>query len=496
MNNIQASTQTNNLAAVSVPTRAPVGVGIFFVLVGSLLTGCGGGSGADVSTVNVIRSDGSAVAVTAVSPPSVGVLERVTIPEYKALRASMAAVTGGAAPDAATLAGLTTANHRFAAVQVRADLLADVNALVVPPLTQAVLRSLASAASGDTLAQINGLFEVTTSPTIAAYQTDRVASQWWADKGFRLRTAFLAATDTLGPFPRLAQWAADEAGFSDGSAAAMPALANFLDNQNRAVVSHSLAGVANWPAVTAFNGIFDTANAPNDLRRMPMVKITQGVERFVGADFTTDALAVGDLRLMTIRPASGKLADFSSDQLALALAQSAQSRLPGVAITSPGEMVLPKLTTDLPFEADAPLRRAGVNLAYDEVNANLRNLDGLGGTYAITSSTGSTLSIAEGALRIAANQSLAYRFSRKNIYGPTDGSYSYSSGISSNVTFLGNISAICIGTVVWPQPDLRSFFLVLMDARHWVVCMAAIHVLAGDPVEPTCIPAVTETVAE
>ena len=274
----------------------------------------------------------------------------------------------------------------------------------------------------------------------------------------------------------------------------MPALASFADSQNRAAVSHSLAGVANWPAVTAFNGVFDTANAPNDLRRMPMVKITQGVERLVGVDFTADALAVGDLRLMTIRPAGGKLADFSADQLASALAQSAQLRLPGAAITSPGEMVLPKLTTGLPFVADAPLRRAGVNLAYDEINANLRNLDGVGGTYATASSTGSTLSIAEGELRIAANQSLAYRFSRKNIYGPTDGSYSYSSYFI--FPFTGNISSICIGTVVWPQPDLRSFFLVLMDARHWVVSMAAIHVLAGDPVEPTCIPAVTETVAE
>ena len=494
MNNIRTSTQTSRFAAISVATPAPVGVGIFFVLVGSLLTGCGGGSGADVSTVNVIRSDGSSVAVTAVSPPSAVVPERVTIPEYKALRASVVTVTGGAVPDAATLAGLTTANQRFAAAQVQADLSAEANALVVPPLTQAVLRSLASAASGDTLGQITSLFEVTASPTIAAYQTDRVASQWWADKGFRLRTAFLAAPDTLGPFPRLAQWAADEAGFSDGSAAAVPALANFLDNQNRAAVSHSLAGVANWPAVTAFNGIFDTASAPNDLRRMPMVKIIQGVERFVGVDFTADALVVGDLRLMTIRPAGGKLADFSADQLASALAQSAQLRLPGAAITSPGEMVLPKLTTGLPFVADAPIKRAGVNLAYDEVNANLRNLDGVGGTYATASSTGSTLSIAEGELRIAANQSLAYRFSRKNIYGPTDGSYSYSSYFI--FPFTGNISSICIGTVVWPQPDLRSFFLVLMDARHWVVSMAAIHVLAGDPVEPTCIPAVTETVAE
>ncbi len=488
MNNIQTSTQTNNLAALSVPTPAPVGVSIFFVLVVSLLTGCGGGSGADASTVNVIRSDGSSVAVIAVSPPSAVVPERVTIPEYKALRASVAAVTGGAAPDAATLAGLTTANHRFAAVQVRADLLADVNALVVPPLTQAVLRSLASAASGDTLAQINGLFEVTTSPTIAAYQNDRVASQWWADKGFRLRTAFLGATDTLGPFPRLARWSADEAGFSDGSAAAVPALASFADSQNRAAVSHSLAGVANWPAVTAFNGIFDTANASNDLRRMPMVKIIQGVERFVGADFTADALAVGDLRLMTIRPAGGKLADFSADQLASALAQSAQMRLPGSAITSPGEMVLPKLTTGLPFEADAPLRRAGVNLAYDEINANLRNLDGLGGTYAITSATGATLAIAEAGLNLDAVLGLSFRFSTKNVFGP-----GFSSGSSVNQV---NFPFLCVGTSIWPPADLRSFFLVLMDARHWVVSLAAIHVLPGDTVEPTCISPESEPVAK
>ena len=486
MNNIQTSTQTNNLAALSVPTRAPVGVGIFFVLVGSLLTGCGGGSGADVSTVNVIRSDGSSVAVTAVSPPSVGVPERVTIPEYKALRASVAAVSGGTAPDAATLARLTTANQQFAAAQVLADLLSDANALVVPPLTQAVLRSLASAASGDTLVQITAAFDVTSSPAVAAYQTGRVASQWWADKGFRLRTAFLAATDTLGPFPRLTQWAADEAGFSDGSAAAVPALVNFADRQNRAAVSHSLTGVANWPAVTAFNGIFNSANAPNDLRRMPMVKIIQGVERFVGADFTADALAAGDLRLMTIRPAGGKLADFSADQLASALAQSAQMRLPGAAITSPGEMVLPKLTTGLTFEADAPLKRAGVSLAYDEINANLRNLDGVGGTYAVTSATGATLSIAEAGLHLDALAGMSFRFSSKNVFGSSGG---------GGFTMI-EISAPCIGTPIWPPADLRSFFLVLMDARQWVVSLAAIHLLAGDPVEPTCIPAVTEPVAE
>jgi hypothetical protein len=169
-------------------------------------------------------------------------------------------------------------------------------------------------------------------------------------------------------------------------------------------------------------------------------------------------------------------------------------RLPGAAITSPGEMVLPKVTTELPFVADAPLKRAGISLAYDEVNANLRNLDGLGGTYAITSSTGSTLSIADGGLRIGAKQSLVYLFSRKNVFGPTGDTYG--SNVSSSVTFPGDAQLLCNGTLVWPSPDLRSFYLLLMDARGWVVSLAGIHILEGDAVEPTCVPVETGLVFE
>jgi len=413
-----------------------------------------------------------------------------TVPEYKALRASTGPLVGGAAPDAAALAAMAADNRDWAVAQLLPDV-GDVNynPAVIPALTYAVLRSLGAAADGDSLAQINSHFDLATPPYLAARQTGRVAAQWWAERGQRLRTEFLSATDALGPWPRLAAWSAEEAGFADGSARSDATLAQALSAASsglsvgafgdtthiRLLAAHSLSANTGWSAVIPFEGIFE--RSPEDLLRLPLLRLTAGVTRHSGADFTADLLHAGDLRLMTLRPAAGSLQAFAAGRLGPALAEAIDALLADGAAPAAGEMLLPLGNIGLTLHADAPLRRAGVSQVFDEVNANLRGLDGVGGTYAQAVSPTATLRIADG-LTLQAAHALAFTFSPRNVNGPSYGSVGFS-------TFFPDMS-FNFGTCVWPTPDLRSFFAVILDAQRWVVSVAAIQSLPGTPVTPIC----------
>ena len=465
------------------------------------LTGCGGGSG----SASVQSSDPTqASAIPEVLPTVLTIPEvlatQLTIPAYKALRVRTVAI-GSPVPDVATMAALTADNHHLAVAQLKASLAGGaINLAVAPPLTYAVLRSLGLAASGDSLAEISRNFDLAPTPFVASQQTSRVASQLWADRGRQFRAEFLSATDTFGPWPRLAAWSADEAGFAAASAASDSAFTQSLaaasglsidwfgaQTNIRLLMAHSLAANAGWGALAPFNGIFE--RAPNDLVLLPLLRLTDGVSRFAGADFTADLLAGGDLHLMTLRPASGTLTDFAATRLEPALAEAVQALLSGGAAPAAGEMLLPRADIALALQADGPLRRAGVAQVYDEVLANLPGLDGLGGTYVQTASPAAALHIAADGLSLQAADALAFTFSPRNLHGPTNGS-------SAGAVFtLGN--AFPLGTCVWPATDLRSFFLVLLDTRHWVVSFAAIQSLPGAAVAPACrfVPPLVPTIS-
>ncbi len=250
-------------------------------LVGSAvgLAGCGGGAAGSLPE-DAGRSSASATRASS-----------VTVPEYQLLRARTATVAGGVLPDATTMAALQAENHHLAVAQLQAsDLIRGyTNYAVVPALTYATLRSLGAAASGDSLAEISSRFDLAPTPYVAAQQTARVASQLWVQRGHRLHSEFLVATDARGPWPQLAAWSAAETGFADGSAGSDALMAQALSAASpglslgqfraqtdiRLLVAHSLTARAGWGAVTPFTGVYERSY--HDLVRLPLLRLRSGV---------------------------------------------------------------------------------------------------------------------------------------------------------------------------------------------------------------------------
>lgn len=444
---------------------------------GTLLVACGGDDRADEAS--------NATSASALPRP-----ETATLPQYQAWQASTTQVAGGVVPDAAALAALVAAQQQRAVAQLLADLASVANGAVVPPLTDAALRSLGAAASGDSLAQISAAgFDLAPTPYMAALLTSRVASQWWADRGRSFRTDFLAATDAAAAFPRLAAWSAAETGFADASAYADAGLGQALDAAGmslwsfeagtniRLLALNTVSAGAAWGPVNPVDGIFQRV-------RLPLLRISSGVRRHAGADFTADLLAVGDLRLLQLRPGVGANGGtVSAAWLTAALAQSSQALLgAGSAALPAGELLLPQATLPLPLKVDSALRNAGVQQLFDKVNANLKGLDGVGGTYAQSVSPNATLVLGPDGLALRAAHAMAFTFSPLNINGP-GGNFGL---IYTNVDLAPAYSCFVGQTLTWPTPDLRPFYLALLDARGVVVALAAFSTLPGTAVTPTC----------
>lgn len=500
--------RTENLAHVAAQASATVSFGRFAALFSGLffglLAGCGGGASTAGNTTTLATAEGLPVVV--VSSTDEPAPEFVTLPQYKALRAGVVSVTGGVVPSASELAALRAANYKTAVEQLLPGLQPGNNALVVPPLTDAVVRMLAAASSGDTLAQIKSKYDVAPTPYVAALQTSSVASQFWADKDRLFRTGFLAATDSLGPFARLSDWGGSETGFASGGFAADPALATSFSAllpwltpaylpapaQNiRLVASHQVTANAPWAAVQPFDGVFDRGQTAHDLVRMPMVRVSAGVRRFAGNDFTADFLPMaGGRQLLTLRPNAGDLATFAVTRLPNALAEAMGALGAGAALAA-GAMVLPQQALTVSFDAQAPLASNSIKLPFDDVNANLRNLDAPGGSFARRVLSSATLQVSVEGFDLTATDVTAFTFSPKNINVNNSGASSYWLVSAYDATIYDGLRLISVGsayfnlfTCNWPTPNLRSFYLAVVDGNRWVVSLAAVQQPVGTAVTP------------
>jgi hypothetical protein len=449
---------------------------VAFVAVSAVISGCGGGGGSDIVT---------AIATQAQSVDNQTVLQQsapvtlVTVPEYMMQRVNKSPAFTNALQDASTEAAQSAESRRFAVADLSTGLSDDSNKAVVPALTYSIIRTLGAAATGDSLLQLSRRFELAPSPFVAAQQTNRVTSQIWANRGQRFETNFLAATDLASPVPTLSSWTAAETGFGDGSVIGDIAFTQSMFSASaalaanmftpiadvRMVVAHSLRLNAGWGEVKPFDGLY-AVNETN-LLRMPMFRLTTGVKRYSGNDFTTDMLTSGDYRVMTLKPSSGTLKDFAAARLKSALDDSVIALLGNGVSALAGEMILPNVDLSLPTYPDSPLVNAGVTQVYDEVNANLKALDGVGGTFVQQQSPSSNLNITATGLGLSAAHAMAFTFSKRNVNGPT----SFSAGSVSFTQLLPD----CPNSV----PDLRSFFLVILDPRGWVVSLVAVQSLPG-----------------
>lgn len=456
------------------------------------LASCGGGDGGGAAASAAAAAAAAASAEAAAAAASLASASSLTVAQYQAQRSTAAGTgTGTATPaDATQQAKLRSADQALAVAQWQTDF-AGSNPVVLPPLVYASARALAAAAQGDTLAQLDtllaGRISLAPDATTAAWQTGQVASAGWAAQGFKLARSFLRAVDSSDG--RLAAWSLADAAFAAGSASSDAALTQALaaqglaltdfaaTNNLRLLLTHALKLSGGWPAGYTFDGLFEVG--PQDLLALPLLRVRTGVKRLAGTDYTADLLAAGPLRVLALRPTAGTLHAFATTRLAPALAAAVQTLVMDGAGTA-GELLLPLGPLALDAAVDAPIQRAGVTLAFDEVNANLRGLDELGGTYAQVKSAPARLVVSADGLALSAAHGLGLTYSVRNV----------NSGYGVIVTNSGGSVAFPVSgpcTPVWPVADLRSFFLAVLDSRGALLALVAVQHPSGTAFVPTCV---------
>ena len=465
---------------------------------GLFLAACGGGGGdgaalatadgATALTGSTAASGSTGTAgsgsTTSATAGAAAAAETLTAAQYQAIRSS----GQGAAPEPAAqaLAALRTADQALALAQwaapvagtARPSLFTGINEVVMPPLTYASARALRAAARGDSLAQMTeklaGRIDLAPDAAAAAWQLSRVRSTAWSAVGFKMARDFLTTIDA-----GTAGWDLSEADFAGGgpfAAAQVAAMGSFAaTNDIRLLLSHELSLTARWPTATAFDGLFERGF--HDLLAVRLVRLADGVKRLNGSDFSADMLASGDLRVISLRPSSGDLTTFANHRLSAALTTAVQTLVIDGG-GGAGEMLLPLGTVSLDLAVDANLSDAGVTTVFDEVNANLKGLDLLGGTYAQVRSSLAQLEIAADGLSLKAAHSLAFIFSPRNIHGPSNGV----SLTISNGSFV--FSCYVDPSYVWPAADLRSLFLIVVDSRGALLALSTLNRPAGTAFSP------------
>ncbi|MCV2349695.1 hypothetical protein [Paucibacter sp. Y2R2-4] len=449
-----------------------------------LLAGCGGGGGSEVALVSAPNPSPPTESASASSGSGNkgGELTRISLSAY--------ALTRQAAPNAGAsdseLRMLQNASLNLAINQLQASAPAGAwlgNAQASPALSASLEQLLRAAASGATLAQIPSLL-----PNLSAARQASV-SRWvqrdlWAPPGQTFSSAFLASSDLLSGALGLTQWRAAEADFANGAnlefkrslQSLLPsAMSQSSDLSTlfsppvltRLLVLDSLRTRLQWPeGIEVARGRF--TNEKGRVGRVDMLRLRQGVQRFQGQDFTADVLQQDEFLLVYLRPSSASLQAFLATGLQSALLQVLNAA--DAKSLVPGELLLPLVETELSADVAAPLLRGGLRLAQDEVNADLRGLDG-GGSYARFQSPSAWLQIKASGLELRSAHLLSLIGSEKNAYGP-----SYQSGSTWLETPNLNFAGACDAAL-----SSSSGFLLLLDRQRMVLSLNVLADAAATP---------------
>lgn len=412
----------------------------------------------------------------------------MTVTAYAARHevASVALSTPGAptssmlTPDQAYVADKT---RELAVQEMGTQSLTENNVTVSPPLALAHLDALRPATAGTTARQLKQAFPADARLNAWLHgAAGPVARQLWAQRGLRFAVDYLDQTaQSWAGTP--SNWLAGETNFSDQSASADPAFNQALHDTSplfytadlssatHLIVQDSLHRQVFWPSATAFNGVFAGALGRQVLT--PMVRITQGVVRYEEPDFVTNAVTVNGTTLMTIIPLSYDVRGFAwSKHLDAAIKNSAAAVFgapsPGLP---PGQIVLPSGSLSMPL-SDTLLPRRGATMAYDEIDADLRALDNVGGTYARPIPQRGVMDISSSALTLKFASATQFIYSPKN----RQNSGGSTSGVFVTVDTFGRPYP-CAG-----GPDAASMFIVVLDAQQALLSLTAVTQVPGERV--------------
>ena len=347
----------------------------------------------------------------------------------------------------------------------------------VPALIAGHVDLLRQAAAGDTLAQINSQWPELADAGVAAALRSPLSRSIWVQTGFEPLASFLAGTDNPATALPLRGWSARNADMANGaylqsaSTFGIPAPAD-----TRLEVLDTLDDATAWPEAVPFEGVFVGSDG---VRRMAtLIRFSSGVGFYRGSTFRADLLRQGGRTLFQIRPdpEDTVLLDYvRSGQLLRALRELGEAFAPGATpLVHRGEMVLPPQRWSLDPQV-MPATFLALPLAYNELNANFKRLDGLGGTYAIASESLPVLNITAAGVSMQAANATALRFSTRNVNGP--GGYGAAAELfNGGYSYIHTIS-VCPHA---GAADLSSFILAQLDERGGWVWTLAVPTL-GDP---------------
>ncbi|WP_395702760.1 hypothetical protein [Aquabacterium sp.] len=437
----------------------------------ALIAGCGGGN-----------ADAPVTRPTADAESAPAVLDaRIGLADYLAVRNRQAVVSAFPTLSDAERASVFSHSRARAVATLNLGSALSVNDLVVLPLTESFVRLIAGSARGQTLAELLARYPADLGPNAAAAQTQGVQRQLAARADARFLPEFLAGSENLeAGLPLLGSWSAvvlaDWADLKRSTVmpGALPSTSLVPTDNTRLVVWDAWSELFSWPRTEAFDGVY--ANELGGRQKLPMLRIKGSVKRYEGDTFVAWALEQSGRLLLALQPRSGTLQDFAGrGYLDSALRDAVHAlQSPSLAAEPGGEMVLPVLSKwEVHIPGDA--WSAGLTLPFDMVNADLRGLDG-GGTYLRAGVADRRLEIAAEGLIVEAAQSVAFEFSPRNRFDPVSAGLT----IGTNTGF-PRIPAIGADPCGRATPDLRSFFVALIDAQQRVTALASIRALDGPP---------------
>jgi hypothetical protein len=228
-----------------------------------------------------------------------------------------------------------------------------------------------------------------------------------------------------------------------------------------------------WPEVVAFDGVF--VNAGGVRLQVPMLRVSGQLRRSTSANMTAVALALPQGRwLMRLTP-TGPIAQWSAADLQAALAGATADALVAGGTTTNGELVLPAATE---FTALGMDDQRGLALAQDRVQADLRALDGKGGTYAELSVGHTGLSLGAAGLAFHGSTTASFVYSPVNnlALGSSDASARWINWSSSGLFVTGSSPVPC-GDI-----NLHPAYLALINEHGGLEMLARFTTLQG----PAC----------
>lgn len=336
------------------------------------------------------------------------------------------------------------------------------NSVVLPPLQFAWMQGVASAARGQSLAQLQAVWPAANAPpAVVAALMRGVARAVSGKPGSTVIDSFVSAVAQDSAPGTLASFTLQA--LSPGAMAG--------DALLRLDIVDSFGASPNWAAPSAFNGYFSSTDQGSLI--VPMIRAAGMVLVQRGSAYEAMGLHLsGEHWLFRVTPSQG-LSQFGEQGLAGALADLGAAMIAGAASQAVGGDVVVPATVSFGGEAMDALN--GLSHALDRINADMRGLDGTGGTYLRAAKGSGGMTFTAQGFNYNASRSAQFVFEPLNIFNTYGSVSTMVNGFNVSGLIVGYQPPACPS----PTPDLRPSYFVLMDGNGRIEVLARMARLEG-----------------